>query len=74
MIFHMNQNTSVGLATESVDLRKSFNGAVCDFARGVLYEIPENGALFQFYGSIIIVPKKMLNLHISTTSRATFTD
>lgn len=46
-MFHMNQNLKVVLATEPVDLRKSFNGLYV-IACNELGEIPENGALFVF--------------------------
>lgn len=46
-MFHMNQNLKVVLATEPVDLRKSFNGLYA-VARNELGEIPEDGALFVF--------------------------
>jgi transposase len=46
-MFHMNQNLKVVLATEPVDLRKSFNGLYA-VARGELGEVPEDGALFIF--------------------------
>ena len=46
-MFHMNQNLKVVLATEPVDLRKSFNGLYV-IARNELGEVPENGALFIF--------------------------
>ena len=46
-MFHMNQSLKVILATEPVDLRKSFNG-LYTIARSVLAEVPEDGALFIF--------------------------
>ena len=46
-MFHMNQSLKVVLATEPVDLRKSFNG-LYTIARSVLAEVPEDGALFIF--------------------------
>ena len=46
-MFHMNQNLKVVVATEPVDLRKSFNGLYA-IARNVLGEAPEDGAMFIF--------------------------
>lgn len=46
-MFHMNQNLKVVLATEPIDLRKSFNGLYA-VACGELGEVPEDGALFIF--------------------------
>lgn len=46
-MFHMNQNLKVVLATDPVDLRKSFNGLYA-IASSVLGEVPESGALFIF--------------------------
>ena len=46
-MFHMNQNLKVVLATEPVDLRKSFNGLYA-VASSELGEVPEDGALFIF--------------------------
>jgi transposase len=47
MMFHMNKTLKVVLATEPVDLRKSFNG-LYTVASSELGEVPENGALFIF--------------------------
>ncbi len=43
----MNQNLKGVLATEPVDLRKSFNGPYV-IARNELGEVPENGTIFIF--------------------------